>query len=138
MSRTGDPARGHEVFRRAGCAACHKLGTAGAEVGPDLATVRDKPAAQIVEAIFDPSRAVEQRYRLTTLVLDDGTVASGVLTVELPASLVLRMAGGGDRVVPRAAIEEIVHAEKSIMPEGFETMISDQDCADLLAAIRER
>jgi putative membrane-bound dehydrogenase-like protein len=137
-SRAGDSARGHEVFRRAGCAACHKLGTVGADVGPDLATVRDKPAAQVVEAIFDPSRAVEQRYRLTTLVLDDGTVASGVVAAELPGSLVLRMAGGGDRVVPRAAIEEIVHSEQSIMPEGFETMISEEDCADLLAAIRQR
>jgi putative heme-binding domain-containing protein len=124
--RKGDPARGHEVFRRVGCAACHRLGT-----------VREKPAAQLVEAIFDPSRAVEQRYRVTTLVLDDGTVASGVVTAELPGSLVLRMAGGGEKVVPRAGIEEIVVSEKSIMPEGFETTISEQDCADLLAAMRQ-
>lgn len=137
-NRTGDPARGHEVFRRAGCAACHRLGDAGADVGPDLATVRDKPATQLLEAIFDPSRAVEDRYRLTTLVLDDGTVASGVVAAELPGSLVLHMAGGGDRVVPRAGIEEIVVSEKSIMPEGFETMLSEQDCADLLAAMRQR
>jgi putative membrane-bound dehydrogenase-like protein len=135
--RKGDPARGHEVFRRVGCAACHRLGNAGVEVGPDLATVREKPAAQLVEAIFDPSRAVEQRYRVTTLVLDDGTVASGVVTAELPGSLVLRMAGGGEKVVPRAGIEEIVVSEKSIMPEGFETTISEQDCADLLAAMRQ-
>jgi hypothetical protein len=47
------------------------------------------------------------------------------------------MAGGGEKVVPRAGIEEIVVSEKSIMPEGFETTISEQDCADLLAAMRQ-
>jgi putative membrane-bound dehydrogenase-like protein len=136
--RAGDPLRGREIFRRVGCAACHRLGAAGAEVGPDLGTVADKPAAQLVESIFDPSRAVEQRFKLTTLVLEDGTVASGIVAAEVPGGIVLRMAGGGERVLPRAGIDEMVTLDKSVMPEGFETVLSVQDCADLLAAIRQR
>jgi hypothetical protein len=56
----------------------------------------------------------------------------------VPGGIVLRLAGGGERVLPRAGIDEMVTLDKSVMPEGFETVLSVQDCADLLAAIRQR
>jgi putative heme-binding domain-containing protein len=137
-SRAGDAARGREVFSRAGCAACHRLGGAGIELGPDLATVADKPAAQLIEAIFDPNRAYEARYALTVVVLANGTVTSGVVAADLPGGIVLRQPGGAERVIPRGEIDELRPLPQSIMPEGIETLVSPADCADLLAAIRGR
>lgn len=134
----GDAARGREVLTRGGCIACHKHGGMGAEVGPDLATVAGKPLAQVIEAIFDPNRAVEQRYTVTTLVLDDGTSVSGLIVAETPGSVTLRMAGGTERVIRRGAIDESHQHATSIMPEGLEAVLSLQDCADLLAALRPR
>jgi hypothetical protein len=37
--------------------------------------VAAKPPEQLIEAIFDPNRAVEQRYRVTTFVLDDAAAS---------------------------------------------------------------
>jgi len=135
---SGDAARGREVSKRGGCVACHRHGGEGAEVGPDLATVAGKPPAQLIEAIFDPNRAVEQRYTVTAFVLDDGTLVSGVIVAETPGSVTVRMAGGLDRVIRRGEIDESQQLATSIMPVGLEAVISLQDCADLLAALRAR
>jgi putative heme-binding domain-containing protein len=110
----------------------------GAEVGPDLATVAGKPPAQLIEAIFDPNRAVEQRYTVTTFLLEDGTVAGGLVVADAPGSVTIRMAGGTERVIKRGEIEESHPLTTSIMPVGLEAVISLQDCADLLAAVREQ
>ena len=134
----GDASRGREVLERGGCIACHRHGGAGVEVGPDLATVAGKPAAQVIEAIFDPDRAVEQRYAVSTFVLDDGTSVSGLIVAETPASVTVRMAGGMDRVIRRGQIDEARQHATSIMPAGLEAVLSLQDCADLLAALRAR
>jgi hypothetical protein len=49
---------------------------------------------------------------------------------------VLRPAGGGDRVIRRSEIDELTTLETSIMPEGLESLVTVQDCADILAAMR--
>jgi len=135
--RPGDAARGRAVFTRAGCAACHRLGDTGVELGPDLATVGRKPAPQILEAIFDPDRAVEQRYAATVVVTDEGVPLQGIVVAETPGSLTLRLAGGADRVIRRAEIESISTLPRSLMPAGLEQVLSPEDCADLLAALAE-
>src|SRR5262249_24893911 len=42
LQRNGNAANGQAVFERV-CAKCHKLGGLGHEVGPDLATIRNRP-----------------------------------------------------------------------------------------------
>jgi putative heme-binding domain-containing protein len=132
----GDAIRGRKAFKTGGCAACHRLGDQGVEVGPNLATVGTKPPEQLIEAMFDPNRAVEKRYTVTVALLDDGTAHSGLVVAETPSGIVLRMAGGGDRVIRRSEIDELTTLTTSIMPEGLETLVTLQDCADILAAMR--
>jgi hypothetical protein len=48
------------------------------------------------------------------------------------------MAGGGERVLKRAQIEETKQLPTSIMPNGLEAIVTLQDAADLLAALREK
>jgi putative heme-binding domain-containing protein len=136
--RTGDASRGRAVFRRAGCAACHRLSGLGVEVGPDLAAVAAKPAAQLIEAIFDPHRAVEKRYAMTVALLEDGTAVSGLVVAETPTSVTIRAAGGEERVLRRTNIDELTSLTTSIMPVGLETLMTVDECADLLAAMREK
>ena len=113
-------------------------GGLGVEVGPDLAAVGGKPAAQLIEAIFDPNRAVEQRYAMTVALLADGTTVSGLVVAETPTTVTIRSTGGEDRALRRGDIEELTSLTTSIMPTGLETLMSVDDCADLLAAMRER
>ena len=133
----GDASRGRVALNKGGCIACHRHGGLGTEIGPNLATVSSKPPAQLIEAIFDPNRAVEQRYTVTTFLLEDGTVASGLVVADTPGSVTIRMAGGTERVIRRGEIEESQQLATSIMPVGLEGVITLQDCADLLAALRE-
>ncbi|MBL9114707.1 MAG: c-type cytochrome [Verrucomicrobiaceae bacterium] len=132
----GDAKRGTAVFQKAGCVACHRLGNIGVEVGPDLATVGAKPAAQLIEAIFDPNRAVEQRNAVTQITTHKGEMLMGLIGAESPGGVTLRMAGGADVAVKRADIKELKTLQTSLMPPGLEALMTLQDTADLLASMK--
>ena len=56
---------------------------------------------------------------------------------DTPGSFTIRMAGGNERVIKRGEIEEPQQPTTSIMPVGLEAVITLQDSADLLAAMRD-
>lgn len=130
----GDAKRGAAVFQKA-CMVCHKVRDAGVEVGPDLATVAAKPREQLIEAIFDPNRAVEQRNAATQVTKKDNSVLAGQLVSETPGNLTLRLPGGAELVVLRADVAALKTLPSSLMPEGLESVLSAQDVADVLAFI---
>ena len=130
----GDAKRGAAVFQKA-CMICHKMGELGVEVGPDLKTVATKPREQLIEAIFDPNRAVEQRNAATQVTKKDKTLVVGQLASETPGNLTIRMPGGAEIVVLRAEIQELKTLTTSIMPDGLESVLTAQDVADVLAFI---
>lgn len=131
----GDASRGPQIFQAA-CMACHRSQNLGVEVGPDLATVAAKPAEQLIEAIFDPNRAVELRNAATQVTTHAGAIFAGLLVTETPANLTLRLPGGVEQVVKRAEIRETRTLPASLMPEGMESVLTPQDTADLLAWLK--
>lgn len=135
-SLTGDPVKGRTLYL-ANCSACHRLKGEGIEIGPDLGTVAGKPTEQLLEAIFDPSRAVEQRYLLQTVTLRDGRNLSGLISEENANAVTVRM-GATTETVLRGQIARVETGGKSIMPEGLEAVLSPQQTADLLAWMRQR
>jgi putative heme-binding domain-containing protein len=136
-SLRGDAKRGEAVFAKA-CMACHKLGGMGVEVGPDLATVAAKPMDQLLEAIFDPNRAVELRNASTQITRQDGTQIAGLIAAEAPGSVTLKLPGGVEFPVLRRDIKEMKTLKTSLMPEGMESVITAQEAADLLARMTGR
>jgi putative membrane-bound dehydrogenase-like protein len=131
---SGDAKRGAVVFQKI-CMVCHKMRELGVEVGPDLTTVATKPREQLIEAIFDPNRAVEQRNAATQVTKKDHTLLVGQLVAETPGSITLRLPGGADFVVLRTDIKAMKTLTTSIMPEGLESVLSTQDVADVLTFI---
>jgi putative heme-binding domain-containing protein len=131
---SGDAKRGAAVFQKA-CMICHKVGELGIEVGPDLKTVAAKPREQLIEAIFDPNRAVEQRNAATQVTKKDKTLVVGQLASETPGNLTIRLPGGAEIVVLRSDIQELKTLTTSIMPEGLESVLTAQDVADVLTFI---
>jgi putative membrane-bound dehydrogenase-like protein len=130
----GDAKRGSAVFQKV-CMICHKMGDLGVEVGPDLKTVATKPREQLIEAIFDPNRAVEQRNAATQVTKKDKTLVVGQLAAETPGNITIRMPGGAEVVVLRTDIQEMKTLTTSIMPEGLESVLTAQDVADVLAFV---
>lgn len=133
-SLAGDAVRGKAVFQKT-CMICHKVRDLGVEIGPDLTTVATKSREQLIEAIFDPNRAVEQRNAATQVTKKDQNLVVGQLVSETPGNITLRLPGGAEIVVLRSDIREQKTLTTSLMPEGLEAVLSAQDVADTLAFI---
>jgi putative membrane-bound dehydrogenase-like protein len=135
LAKAGEPERGREVFRRL-CAACHRIGGEGVQVGPDAAAMRAKSPPELLEQILDPNRAVDPRYQLYQILTTDGRLLDGLLAEANASSLRLQRAQGQEEVLLRAQVLRIVPSGISLMPEGLEKGMDAQQMADLIAFIR--
>jgi len=133
----GTSSHGHELFLQ-NCSICHHLKGEGKEVGPDLGQVGDKPVDWLLTAIFDPSAAVEARYLMHNLKLKNGTDLSGIISAETANNIVLRLPGGTDLPVLRVDIVSDQATNRSLMPEGLETVLKPQDVADVISYLRAK
>ncbi len=135
LTLVGDADRGVKIFTK-NCAACHRLGKMGHDVGPNLASITDKRPQALLSNILDPSAAVEARY-LTYIALSvDGRVRNGLLATETGSSITLLSNEGKRETILRTEIEELRASGKSLMPDGMEKDLSSQDIADLIALLR--
>jgi putative membrane-bound dehydrogenase-like protein len=137
LKKAGDVMKGREVYLKS-CAACHKIGSMGTEVGPDLAALSGKSAEYLMIAILDPNRAVEARYLSYQATLLDGRIFTGILTSETGNSITLLNNDGKPRVILRKNIESLASTGQSLMPEGLEKDVSVEAMADLLAFLRSQ
>ncbi len=130
----GDAERGHEVFV-ANCAACHRLGGEGNEVGPDLGALTDRSFDALLVAVMDPNRAAEERYLAYTAVSKGGREFTGIIAAETPNSLTLRAAQGIEETLLRSELVTLTSTRRSLMPEGFEHSLDAAALADLFAFV---
>jgi putative heme-binding domain-containing protein len=130
-----DRNRGAQVFRKH-CMTCHRIGTEGHDLAPNLATVKHRSPEEILLHVLDPNREVPPQYMNYTVALEEGRVLSGIIASETDASVTLRRGDNSKDTIMRKDIEEIRSTGMSIMPEGFEKLISHQEMADLIALLR--
>jgi putative heme-binding domain-containing protein len=126
-----DAARGEQVFR-AVCAKCHRLQGAGSEVGPDLGTVRNRPASLLLKDVLIPSQSIAQGYEAYVVERSSGGIEQGVLAGQTPTTIVLHREGGQEVVIPRADIKRLYVSQLSAMPADLEQQVSERQMADLL------
>ncbi|MDP7049186.1 MAG: FG-GAP-like repeat-containing protein [Verrucomicrobiota bacterium] len=133
-SLKGDAASGELLFTTH-CTACHKLGNTGNAAGPDLAAITDKSPRALLSAILNPNQAVEDRFSVYALVTKDGTQLAGMISSEGANSVALMDLNGQQRQVLRTNIQSLTGLGRSLMPEGFEQVLNNQQLADLIAHI---
>ena len=131
----GDPALGGALFTRH-CAACHQLRGSGQIVGPQLDGVVTRTPARLMEDILTPDRNVDEAFRTTTLLLDDGRVIVGMIQTESADEIRLADSQGKTITVATAEIEKRVESSRSLMPGNFHEQISPADLANLIRFIR--
>ena len=134
LTMKGDATRGAQVYEK-NCMTCHRIGDKGFEVGPNVTEMKKRSAEELITHILDPNREVQPNYINYHLVTDDGRDLTGIIVAESATSVTLRRAEGVEDTVLRSSIDELESTSLSIMPEEFETAITPQDLADLIAFI---
>ncbi len=133
----GNLANGVVMYKKH-CAQCHKHGELGVAIGPNLTGMAVHPKPEILMNVLDPSRSVESNFRTYQVLTADGKVINGMLAGESANSIRIINTQGKEEQVLRADIEEMNASVKSVMPEGFEALISKQEMADLLGFLNNR
>lgn len=132
----GDPARGHAVFlsNKAACTTCHAMAYAGGRIGPDLSKIGAiRTPRDLLEAIVLPSASFVRSYEPVVIATADGRAYAGVIREENDAEVVLQTTATTTERIPRDAIESLETGSVSLMPKGYETLLTPQELADLVA-----
>jgi putative heme-binding domain-containing protein len=127
----GNRDNGKMVFRRV-CINCHKVGSEGANLGPDMTQVGKRlPPYKLVESIIDPNAEVDPKYLSTLVVTDEGKSVTGLLVSETAEELVI-FDGKEQRRIPADSIDERVQLKQSSMPEGLAATLSPTEFLDVI------
>jgi len=135
LQMNGDPAKGRQVFERV-CAHCHKLNGLGHEVGPDLATIRNRPPQLILPDIIMPNKSISQNYESYVVQTESSGIFEGVIGPQTANTITLRHEDGKEDVIQRADITKMYVTNLSAMPEDIEKQVSMDQMADLLKFLK--
>lgn len=127
----GDIQRGKTVFQQR-CQSCHRAGNDGFAVGPDLAGARNGGKEKLLANILDPNREVPPNYFGYTVETKEGDTHAGLIVNETASSITIRQPSGVEAVVARSQIATMKASTLSLMPEGLEEGLGQQDIADLV------
>jgi putative heme-binding domain-containing protein len=133
---------GRELFRTATCVACHRLGGEGNAFGPELAKLSaDMTAVEIAKHILEPSIRIEEKYRSTTILTDDGRSLTGLVVEETPTEIAIvenPLAKADPTRIRKDAIDERTTSPVSIMPKGLLDKLTRDEVLDLVAYVAAR
>jgi putative heme-binding domain-containing protein len=131
----GDTGEGRAVFRRV-CTACHKLGSEGSNLGPEMTGVGKRLSPyKIVESLIDPNAEVAEQYLSTAVTTQDGRAFTGLVVADTPAEIVL-FDGKEQRRIAAADIDERTTLRQSSMPEGLAGALSPNEFLDVVAYLK--
>ena len=131
LSLRGTAARGREIFA-ARCSACHQRGSATPAIGPDLTTARIYGREKVLTAILEPNAGARLDYLTYVAETADGESLVGLLRDQNPATITLQLLNGAQVVLPRANLSYLQPQSWSLMPDGLEAGLTQQNMADLL------
>lgn len=76
--RDRDFERGKRMYAAAKCVTCHRMGTEGKSLGPDLTQVGQRfKIRDIIEATVQPNKAISDQYAVTIFITVDGATVTG-------------------------------------------------------------
>jgi putative heme-binding domain-containing protein len=129
----GDRRAGQAVYEKIGCAACHRIGREGQDLGPDITDIgRRRGLSFLEESIVKPEAYIPNNYRAIQLVLKSGRTVVGIRLNEDDLSVQLRETAGDLRSFLKQDVKEIRHNQPSLMP-SYESSLSKKELADLVA-----
>ena len=134
---TADPPRGNAgngalVFR-VQCAGCHRVGTTGGRLGPDLSRVGSARTRDVLAArIRRGSESFRAGFEPVTVTPHDGKPIQGVKKNEDLFSVQIMDAGERIQGYEKDKMKAVVNTRKSAMPIFGPDRLSDSDLDDVL------
>jgi putative heme-binding domain-containing protein len=132
----GSAHRGAAVFKTAQCSLCHRFGSAGEGIGPDLTTVSKRfHTKEILESVLYPSHVISDQYE-SKVVVANGRQIIGLVAPDGENAIVVLQQDGTKKRIFKDDVEEIVESKQSTMPDGLLNALTLDQVADLLAYLR--
>lgn len=136
----GDAQRGSVIFQsaKATCATCHPVGYKGSHFGPDLSKIGAvRTRRDLIEAIVYPSASFVRSYETVQVTRHDGTEAYGIVTNQSADALTLASSPSAPAAsIPRGEIKSLTPAAFSLMPQGFDQILTADELADIVAYLQ--
>lgn len=114
------------------CASCHKVGTEGNNIGPELTGIGKKfgkPA--LLDAIINPSAAIVFGYEPWLVNTTDGESVYGFLLSQNKQTIVVKDISGQKHIIPINKIKSKQKQAQSLMPDPINNGLTEQDLADI-------
>ena len=125
-------------FGKAICSTCHTVGTKGIDFGPDLTSIeKDRSLHDILEAILYPSVSFVREFETYEVTTKNGKNV-GIIREQSPEVIVLSVGPQALVRIPKEDIISISVMDHSLMPQGLDQLLSEQEFADLMAFLMNR
>jgi putative heme-binding domain-containing protein len=86
--------------------------------------------------VIYPSASFVRSYEPTTLVLEGGDEVHGIVRQETDSEWVIATGPGAEQRLAKATVKEVRPGTVSLMPGGFDQVLSRQELADLLHFVK--
>ena len=122
------------------CAKCHRGGITGgvteAPIGPSLQALSHWTNRAWLEAIIDPSRAADEKYRRSIIRTSEDLVLTGLIRQESETAIELVLTDGRLETILKSEIEEVKSSNLSLMPDGFEKTLTPEQLSQIVTYLR--
>ena len=127
---------GKQAFAGAQCALCHRVGQAGALVGPDLTAVSSRfNRRDLLDSILNPSRVIDEKFRNTIFTIKGGANVIGTIEREDEKTVTIRTSPllPQTTILQKADVQSRELSPVSPMPPSLLNVLKQEQILDLLA-----
>lgn len=128
---------GKRMFEGGLCAACHRFGSEGGNIGPDLTNLSGRfKVRDVAEAIIDPSKTISTQYTADLITYKDGKQITGRILDEKDDKWIIATSPfdpSQTTEVERNEIKDMKPSPVSQMPPGLINRLNPDELKDLLA-----
>jgi putative heme-binding domain-containing protein len=126
--------KGALVFEKAQCVKCHRFGSRGESLGPDLTGISKRfMKKEVLTSILFPSHVVSDQYQAKTVITTQGRSYTGIVAAGGQGETVVLTSDGAKVTLEDAQIDQIVPNPNSAMPAGLLDSLTLEEISDLFA-----
>ncbi len=137
MVHQGNAAEGKALFEAPGkvaCSQCHTHNGSASKVGPELCAIGDKYGRDdLIEQVLEPSATIAVAYTTIIVRTKSGDLLNGIVKQSTDQEIGLMQADGKLIHINIADIDQKRPEAQSLMPEGLEQAMSQQQFANLIS-----